>query len=75
MINQEPGSPNLSILSFQGGFHGRLFASLSCTRSKALHKVSVFVCVCVYVCMCVCVCVTERERDGDKMGMYCCEWF
>ena len=23
MINQAPGAPNLSILSFMGGFHGR----------------------------------------------------
>jgi len=41
MHNQPPGSPQLSILSFEGSFHGRLFASLSCTRSKALHKVDI----------------------------------
>ncbi|EIW67195.1 hypothetical protein TREMEDRAFT_72189 [Tremella mesenterica DSM 1558] len=41
MSNHSPGSPDLSILSFKGGFHGRLFASLSTTRSKALHKVDI----------------------------------
>lgn len=40
MCNMPPGSPALSILSFKGGFHGRTFATLSATRSKALHKVS-----------------------------------
>lgn len=39
MENKAPGSPELSILSFQYGFHGRLFGSLSATRSKAIHKV------------------------------------
>ncbi|TQS31315.1 hypothetical protein Golomagni_08405, partial [Golovinomyces magnicellulatus] len=41
MLNQAPGSPNLSILSFAKGFHGRLFGSLSTTRSKAIHKVDI----------------------------------
>eukprot|EP01098_Paradermamoeba_levis_P003627 TRINITY_DN1627_c0_g1_i1.p1 TRINITY_DN1627_c0_g1~~TRINITY_DN1627_c0_g1_i1.p1 ORF type:complete len:521 (-),score=166.28 TRINITY_DN1627_c0_g1_i1:108-1592(-) len=41
MKNQEPGTPKLSILSFQKAFHGRLFGSLTTTRSKALHKVDV----------------------------------
>ncbi len=41
MLNQSPGSPQLSILSFKSGFHGRLFGSLSATRSKAIHKVDV----------------------------------
>ncbi|KAF5292602.1 hypothetical protein FQA39_LY13935 [Lamprigera yunnana] len=41
MINQPPGSPNLSILSFQGAFHGRTLGSLSTTHSKAIHKVDV----------------------------------
>jgi 4-aminobutyrate aminotransferase / (S)-3-amino-2-methylpropionate transaminase len=40
MRNASPGSPPLSILSFERSFHGRLFGSLSTTRSKALHKVS-----------------------------------
>ena len=41
MINQAPGSPNLSILSFNGSFHGRLMGCLSTTHSKAIHKVDV----------------------------------
>ncbi len=39
MKNQAPGSPALSVLSFTSAFHGRLFGSLSATRSKAIHKV------------------------------------
>ncbi|CAH0486329.1 unnamed protein product [Peronospora farinosa] len=41
MAHQLPGTPNLSILSFQGGFHGRLMGCLSTTHSKAIHKVDV----------------------------------
>lgn len=41
MINQHPGSPALSILSFDGAFHGRTFACLSTTHSKAIHKIDV----------------------------------
>jgi len=41
MKNQAPGSPDLSFLSFKGGFHGRTFGSLSCTRSKDLHKIDI----------------------------------
>ena len=41
MMNKAPGSPNYSILSFEGGFHGRLFGSLSATRSKAFHKLDI----------------------------------
>lgn len=41
MRNAAPGSPDLSILSFTGAFHGRLFGSLSTTRSKAIHKLDV----------------------------------
>lgn len=41
MLNKAPGSPNYSILSFQGGFHGRLFGSLSTTRSKPIHKLDI----------------------------------
>ncbi|KAE8243272.1 hypothetical protein A4X06_0g6433 [Tilletia controversa] len=41
MKNQAPGSPQMSILSFGQGFHGRLFGSLSTTRSKAIHKVDI----------------------------------
>jgi len=39
--NQKPGSPDLSIMSFKSGFHGRLFGSLSTTRSKAIHKLDI----------------------------------
>ncbi|EKV12862.1 4-aminobutyrate transaminase [Penicillium digitatum] len=41
MNNQSPGSPQLSILSFKSAFHGRLFGSLSTTRSKAIHKLDI----------------------------------
>jgi len=41
MFNQKPGTPSLSILSFDGGFHGRTHGSLSCTHSKAIHKLDV----------------------------------
>ena len=38
MINQAPGSPNISVMSFHGAFHGRLFGCLSTTHSKPVHK-------------------------------------
>ena len=41
MNNQSPGSPHMSILSFRTAFHGRLFASLSTTRSKPIHKLDI----------------------------------
>lgn len=41
MTNQAPGTPKLSVLSFDGGFHGRTAAALSCTHSKAIHKLDV----------------------------------
>jgi 4-aminobutyrate aminotransferase/(S)-3-amino-2-methylpropionate transaminase len=41
MENKKPGSPDISILSFKKGFHGRLFGSLSTTRSKAIHKLDI----------------------------------
>lgn len=41
MLNHEPGSPHLSIMSFKSGFHGRLFGSLSTTRSKPIHKLDI----------------------------------
>ncbi|KAI9645963.1 4-aminobutyrate transaminase [Ciborinia camelliae] len=41
MLNQAPGAPQLSILSFKSGFHGRLFGSLSTTRSKPIHKIDI----------------------------------
>ena len=39
MKNNAPGSPDLSVMSFTGAFHGRLMGTLSLTRSKAIHKV------------------------------------
>jgi 4-aminobutyrate aminotransferase/(S)-3-amino-2-methylpropionate transaminase len=41
MVNESPGSPQMSILSFKSAFHGRLFGSLSTTRSKAIHKLDI----------------------------------
>lgn len=41
MMNQAPGSPHLSIMSFTSAFHGRLFGSLSTTRSKPIHKLDI----------------------------------
>jgi len=41
MANHAPGSPDLSILSFKTAFHGRLFGSLSTTRSKPIHKLDI----------------------------------
>jgi len=41
MENKAPGAPSYSILSFSRGFHGRLFGSLSTTRSKAIHKIDI----------------------------------
>lgn len=41
MWNQSPGSPQLSAISFDGGFHGRTMGALSCTHSKAIHKLDV----------------------------------
>lgn len=41
MRNQAPGSPEYSIMSFNGGFHGRTFGSLATTRSKAIHKLDI----------------------------------
>ncbi|SCZ99562.1 BZ3500_MvSof-1268-A1-R1_Chr3-1g06101 [Microbotryum saponariae] len=42
MKNEAPGAPQLTAMSFTTAFHGRLFGSLSLTRSKAIHKVSVW---------------------------------
>lgn len=41
MKNESPGSPHMSILSFKSAFHGRLFGSLSTTRSKPIHKLDI----------------------------------
>ncbi|XP_014245494.1 4-aminobutyrate aminotransferase, mitochondrial [Cimex lectularius] len=41
MINLPPGSPNLSILSFKGAFHGRTLGCLTTTHSKPIHKLDI----------------------------------
>ena len=41
MKNTAPGSPDLAIMSFAGAFHGRLFGTLSTTRSKPIHKLDI----------------------------------
>ncbi|KAI0883376.1 4-aminobutyrate aminotransferase [Annulohypoxylon maeteangense] len=41
MLNQTPGASELSILSFKTSFHGRLFGTLSTTRSKPIHKLDI----------------------------------
>lgn len=41
MNNQSPGASELSIMSFRTAFHGRLFGSLSTTRSKPIHKLDI----------------------------------
>jgi 4-aminobutyrate aminotransferase/(S)-3-amino-2-methylpropionate transaminase len=38
MLNRQPGIADLSIVSFEGGFHGRSLGALSATRSKPIHK-------------------------------------
>ncbi|KAI1725017.1 aminotransferase class-III domain-containing protein [Ditylenchus destructor] len=41
MVQRKPGTPSLSVLGFEGAFHGRSLAMLSVTRSKAIHKVDI----------------------------------
>ncbi|KAL0111466.1 hypothetical protein PUN28_012986 [Cardiocondyla obscurior] len=41
MMNQFPGSPRYSIMSFKGSFHGRTLACLSTTHSKYIHKMDI----------------------------------
>ena len=41
MDNKSPGAAQLSILSFRNSFHGRLSGSLSCKRSKPIHKLDI----------------------------------
>uniref|UniRef100_H3CSD0 4-aminobutyrate aminotransferase, mitochondrial n=1 Tax=Tetraodon nigroviridis TaxID=99883 RepID=H3CSD0_TETNG len=41
MINKAPGCPDLSILSFMGGFHGRTLGCLATTHSKTIHKLDI----------------------------------
>ncbi|KAM6424065.1 4-aminobutyrate aminotransferase, mitochondrial isoform 2-T3 [Liasis olivaceus] len=41
MINQPPGCPEYSMLSFMGAFHGRTMGCLATTHSKAIHKLDI----------------------------------
>jgi len=41
VMNQAPGCPPLTILSFDRAFHGRTIGALSCTHSKWTHKMDV----------------------------------
>lgn len=41
MSQKLPGTPRLSVLGFQGAFHGRSLCMLSVTRSKGIHKVDI----------------------------------
>lgn len=41
MSQKKPGTPSLSVLGFEGAFHGRSLTMLSVTRSKAIHKVDI----------------------------------
>uniref|UniRef100_A0A0K0F0C5 (S)-3-amino-2-methylpropionate transaminase n=1 Tax=Strongyloides venezuelensis TaxID=75913 RepID=A0A0K0F0C5_STRVS len=41
MKQELPGTPKWTILAFNGAFHGRSLAMLSCTRSKPVHKVDI----------------------------------
>lgn len=38
MLNRQPDTNDMKIVSFEGGFHGRTLGALSATRSKAIHK-------------------------------------
>lgn len=38
---QGPGCPNISILSFEKGFHGRALGTLSCSHTKLVHKLDI----------------------------------
>ena len=38
---QAPGCPDLCVLSFSGGLHGRTIGVLSTTHSKPIHKLDI----------------------------------
>ncbi len=38
MLNRQPHTNDMKVISFEGAFHGRSLGSLSATRSKAIHK-------------------------------------
>lgn len=41
MTDATPGSPQLAVMSFTRGFHGRTLGCLAATHSKAIHKVDI----------------------------------
>ncbi|XP_065898679.1 4-aminobutyrate aminotransferase, mitochondrial-like isoform X2 [Dysidea avara] len=41
LYNKPPGCPDLSVLSFDGAFHGRTIGVLSATHSKPIHKLDI----------------------------------
>ncbi|CAH1127693.1 unnamed protein product [Ceutorhynchus assimilis] len=41
LLNQVPGIPKLSIMSFKNCFHGRTLGTLSATRSKFIQKIDI----------------------------------
>jgi 4-aminobutyrate aminotransferase / (S)-3-amino-2-methylpropionate transaminase len=41
VMNKGPGCPDLSLLSFNGAFHGRTLGTLATTHSKPVHKLDV----------------------------------
>uniref|UniRef100_A0A667ZXB8 4-aminobutyrate aminotransferase, mitochondrial n=1 Tax=Myripristis murdjan TaxID=586833 RepID=A0A667ZXB8_9TELE len=41
LLNQVPGCPDLTLLSFMGGFHGRTLGCLATTHTKAIQKLDV----------------------------------
>ncbi|XP_028395093.1 4-aminobutyrate aminotransferase, mitochondrial-like [Dendronephthya gigantea] len=41
LLGHAPGAPEISILSFEGGFHGRLYGSLSVTYSHPIQKLDI----------------------------------
>eukprot|EP00039_Didymoeca_costata_P027726 m.19043 g.19043 ORF g.19043 m.19043 type:complete len:512 (+) comp6473_c0_seq1:857-2392(+) len=41
MCNEAPGAPSLTVMSFEGAFHGRTLGCLSATRSKPIHKLDI----------------------------------
>lgn len=41
MVNEAPGCAEVSIMSFEGAFHGRTLGCLATTHSKPIHKIDV----------------------------------
>ncbi|KAI3384173.1 hypothetical protein SNEBB_008207 [Seison nebaliae] len=41
LYSQSPGTPELSVITFNHGFHGRTMGLLSCSHSKAIHKLDI----------------------------------